>query len=143
MVRKGEIAQCHRIRRVERDRLFEQKSRLGHIFPGETPDMPMGAHRAVPCVELVRVLAPGLLHLGRYDAGSKFAGDRLRDLVLHREHIGEFAIIAVGPQVSAARRIDQLRGDPRPVAGTPDATFEDVTDAQSRAALPTSTAGPL
>jgi hypothetical protein len=69
----------------------------------------MRAHRAVPGVELARILAPGLLHFGRDDAGRQFAGDRLRDLVLDGKHVGQVAVVALGPQMMAGFRVDQLR----------------------------------
>ena len=73
MVGDGKIGQRHRIRRIEYDRLDEQAPRLGHIFPRESADMPMYPHHAVPCIELARVLAPRLLHLGGDDAGPGVA----------------------------------------------------------------------
>ena len=52
------------------------------------------------------------------------------DLVLDREDVAQFAIEAVGPKMSAGFRVDQLRGDPYPIAGAADAPFEHGADAE-------------
>ena len=49
--------------------------------------------------------------------------DPPRDLVLDGEKVAQFAIEAVGPEVSTRFRVDQLRGDPQPVASAADAPF--------------------
>ena len=61
------------------------------------------------------------LHLGRQPEG---------DLVLHREDIVDAAVVALRPQVSAARRIDQLGGNSDAVADFADAALEHVADAE-------------
>ena len=59
--------------------------------------------------------------------------DRLRDLVLHGEDVGEVAVVALGPDVAAACAVDQLGGDPHPVPGLAHAAFQHVADAELRA----------
>ena len=130
MVRNGKIAERHRIRRVDRDRFFEKAPRLGHIFAREAADMPMRAHRAVPGVELARVLARACCISAARMPGASLAGDGSRDLVLHCEYIGHFAVVAIRPQVMTAGGIDQLGGDPYPVAGPADAAFKHVANAE-------------
>src|SRR6185312_3601014 len=39
---------------------------------------------------------------------------------------GEVAVVAIGPEMAPAPPIDQLRGDPHPVADLADTTLEDV-----------------
>ena len=56
--------------------------------------------------------------------------DRLGDLVLDREDVGKVAVVAVGPGVTAGLGVDQLGGDPHPVAGLAHAAFEDVGDVE-------------
>ncbi len=63
------------------------------------------------------------LHLER-------SGDGLRNLVLNREDVGQFAVIAFGPKMTAVGRGDQLRGDADASAGAPHAAFENVGHAQ-------------
>ena len=63
------------------------------------------------------------------------SNDLLRQLVLHREDIRELAIKAVGPDVRAARGIDELAGNAHPVARLADAAFQHVTHAEVAADL--------
>jgi hypothetical protein len=43
-------------------------------------------------------------------------GDGTGNLVLHREDVGQLAIVALRPEVAAVGGGDQLRGDPDPIA---------------------------
>ena len=56
--------------------------------------------------------------------------DRFRNLVLDRENVLEVAVVALGPDMVAARAVDQLRVDAHPPAGLADAAFEHVADAE-------------
>src|SRR5438105_2308839 len=58
------------------------------------------------------------------------AGDIARNLVLQFENVIEGAVEAVGPDVRAASRVDQLSSDAHAVAGLADAAFEHVAHAQ-------------
>ena len=64
-------------------------------------------------------------------------GDHVtRDLILQFKHIGQFAVIAVGPDVIARRGVDQLGGDPHAVAALADTAFQHVAHAKfARGAL--------
>lgn len=55
--------------------------------------------------------------LGASDCRSDRDGDRLGNFVLHREDVGEVAVIALGPDMVAGVVLDQLRGDPDAIAG--------------------------
>src|SRR5215472_12841039 len=90
----------------------------------------MGPHCAVPGVELAWVLVLGVPDLGRDDAGRYRPGDALRDLVLDGKHVGQLAVVSLGPEMVPGFGIDQLRRDPDPIAGTTDAAFDHVTHAQ-------------
>ena len=52
------------------------------------------------------------------------------DVVLHGQAVLVLAIVAVRPQVRLVARLDQLRGDPHPVAAEAHAAFDQVVDAQ-------------
>ena len=67
----------------------------------------------------------------RLDRGD----DRRGDLVLHREDIGESAVVAFGPDVAAGRQVVELRGDAHAVARLAHAAFQDIGDAELRADL--------
>src|SRR5262249_48878285 len=53
----------------------------------------------------------------RLDPRRQDGDDALRDIVLHCENILKVAIVALRPQVVAARPIDQLSADANSVAG--------------------------
>src|SRR5579863_9252652 len=61
--------------------------------------------------------------------------DLLGQFVLHCKDIGKVAIKAVGPNVRAARGIDELAGNPHPVARLANAAFQQVAHAEFAANL--------
>ncbi len=61
--------------------------------------------------------------------------DLLRDVVLDFEDIGKFPIVTLGPDVAAARSVNQLGGDPNPISGLANAAFESEPDAELAAYL--------
>ena len=70
--------------------------------------------------DTLRLQQPG------FDRGNHFLGN----LVLQRENIAEFAIIAIGPDVIACGSIDQLRSDPYAVAVLAHAALQHIAHAQ-------------
>src|SRR5262245_35855910 len=68
--------------------------------------------------------------------GLKRCCDRARDLVLHREYVREIAIPTLGPQVVAARDIDELCRYAQPLADLADAAVEHRCDAELLADTP-------
>ena len=63
-------------------------------------------------------------------------GNGADNLILDREDISQFAVVPLGPAVSASYGVNQLRGDANAITGTPDASFEDVTNTQFSPNLP-------
>src|SRR5579862_252114 len=61
--------------------------------------------------------------------------DLLRKFILHSENIGEIAIEAVSPDMSAAHGVDQLAGHAHPIAGLAHAAFQYVADTELAADL--------
>lgn len=53
---------------------------------------------------------------------------RFGDLLVDSEHIREFAIVAVGPDVASVGDVDQLSCDTDSRARLPDAAFENLAD---------------
>src|SRR5215469_10957190 len=94
---KRQIAERHGIARIEHDDVVQQTPRLGKVILGETPDVPVSPHDAVPRVELARRLMLGVPYLSRDDTGGYSTGDALRDLVLDSKHVSQLAIVAVRP----------------------------------------------
>ena len=62
-------------------------------------------------------------HLERVD-------DPMTDVILNLENIGQIAIVAVAPEMSATFRIDELRGNAHALAGPADRAFEHGTHPQ-------------
>src|SRR5262249_55362581 len=90
----------------------------------------MGPYSPVPGIKLIWVLALGLPNLGRDNAGRDRAGNAPGDLVLDGKDIGQFAVVAIRPQMMASCRLDQLPGDADAIAGPPHAALEHVAHAQ-------------
>ena len=63
------------------------------------------------------------------------ADDACRHLVLQLEDVLERAVEAIGPEMCAGRRVDELAGDAHPVAGLAHAAFEHVAHAELAADL--------
>ena len=63
------------------------------------------------------------------------ADNLLRHVVLNSEDIGQVPIETLGPQMPARSRVDELRGDPHPVAGFADAPFQHIAHAEALAHL--------
>ena len=60
----------------------------------------------------------------------KRSGDRARDLVLHVEDVLQLAVVALGPELEAVARVDQLHGDADAVARAAHAALEHRRDAE-------------
>ena len=110
------------------DRLLEEVAALVQRLRCDDPE-------AVPALQIRfvgrqrrRVLASG--RLADRQPRRQRLGDGSGDLVLHREHVGQLAIVALRPQVAAVGGVDQLRRDPDPIAGLAHAAFEHVRDAE-------------
>ena len=71
----------------------------------------------------------GLLLL-RQELDLQLLDDGLGDFVLDRENVGQIAVEAVGPQMPAGGAVDQLAGDPHPLAGLADASLKNEFHAQ-------------
>ena len=61
----------------------------------------------------------GLLPRAQLDREGR--EDRLRELVLHREDVGELPVVAVGPDLPVAGSVDELRRDAQVRPGPADA----------------------
>ncbi len=80
-------------------------------------------------VELVRldIVGAGLLDGPLFLLGEhhpKRLHDVLRDLVLHREDVLQVPVVTLGPEMISVGHVDQLRGDPEPVAGLANAALQ-------------------
>ena len=87
-------------------------------------------HHQIPRVHAVRRLAPGTKILRGIELRFDRRDDGFGDLVLHREHVGEIAVVAVRPDVAAGGGVVKLRGDTHAVAAFAHAAFDDIADAE-------------
>ena len=129
---------------VELDRLGEQAARDLVGVPGALPAELLAAQIELVGVDVAgRRLAERVL-LARQQLDLQHLDDAAGDLVLHREHVGEHPVVALGPQIAAGVRVDQLRRDPDPLAGLADAALQDVAHARAGGRPPaTSSCTPL
>ncbi len=78
-----------------------------------------------------------------FEAADEPRGDGPDDFVLDRKDIPIPVIVALGPELSAARRFNELGMDAKPVAEGSHASPDDVLDAQlARHLIDRRTAGP-
>src|SRR6516165_8993255 len=97
--------------------------------------MGQGAQIKIVGIEAVRALALGALYFGLAQARLDRADDAQRDLVLQFEDVVQRAVIALGPDMHSARRLDQLRGDPHAVPDLAQAAFKHIAYAELAADL--------
>jgi hypothetical protein len=91
--------------------------------------MRQSAHHQVIPVEIFRPLPLDPLDLGRPE-GRLDCRDRAdRDLVMQRKNVVERAVVTLGPDMRAALRLNQLRGDAHPVARLAQRAIEHVAHA--------------
>src|SRR6516165_5150915 len=143
MPSKGERRICHRICLVQQDGFSHQAARLGQVLTREATDMPMGSYGPVPGIELTLFLPLRLLDLGCDNASLDRGGNASGDLVLEGKDIGQFAIVAIRPQVVTSRRLDQLCRDAETIGGSADAAFEHVAHAELATHFAYVRSGPL
>ena len=86
---------------------------------------------------LSRPFAPRPLDLRRLDLRARRSSPRrLGDAILELEDVGHRPVEMFRPQVRPGAAIDQLRGDPQPLASSPQAAFKHVADAEFLSYLP-------
>jgi hypothetical protein len=90
------------------------------IRPAEMPPAPLVSR---PGIKVFWRLAHRSLTLGTRNRRSDGHRDRLADLVLDREDVGQIAVVTFGPDMITGLGLDQLRGHPDTVSGFAQATF--------------------
>jgi hypothetical protein len=73
--------------------------------------------------------------LGHFEGRLDDTGDADCHLVLQRENVFEETVEAVGPEMRAGRRVDQLRADAHIIAGFAHRAFENIVHPQVAADL--------
>ena len=126
----GEHAKRLAVVRIDGDRLLEQGLRDHVVLARHPPVVRQRPHHQVPGVHAVRRLAPGAEILRGVELRLDRGDDRLGDLVLHREHVGEVAVVALRPDVAAGGDVVELRRDAHALAVLAHAAFDHVADAE-------------
>ena len=88
------------------------------------------AHHQIPGIEAARRLVLRAKTFGGIEMRLDRGNDRLGDLVLHGEDVGDVAVVALGPQMAAGGDIVELRGNAHLVAAPAHAAFDDVAHAE-------------
>ena len=92
---KGGVHRCEI--RIELDGLAEQSPRCGEVLAIPAQQVPHAALVKLPRPEMGWRFAPRPLALGGADLRFEGSGNSVGDLVLHRENVFDFAIVALGP----------------------------------------------
>ena len=103
--------------RVERDRVLEHLQRELEVLAREAPGEALAAQVEVVGLQALGRLGGERLLLLRRERDAQRLGDLARDLVLHLEHVGHLAVVALGPEREVGLRVDELRRDAQAVAG--------------------------
>src|SRR5215471_7503898 len=112
--------------RVDINGLLKEPLRENVVLRSEFVEMPQAALIGRPSIEVPRWLSYGPSELGIEDGRGDRDRHSLRDIVLHREDVGEIAVIAFSPDVLAGLRLDELPSDTDAIACFTQAAFEDV-----------------
>src|SRR5262249_2705230 len=84
----------------------------------------------------IRWLGSCSLDLGGLDIGLDGSGNSRRDFVLQGEDVAQVSLVAISPDVAAARRLDQLSRYSNAGASLPHAALDDIAHAELAADLP-------
>src|SRR5271166_6470951 len=87
-------------------------------------------HHQVPGVHAVGRLAAGAEILSSIELRFDRRDDRLGDLILHGEHVGKLAVVALRPEMAAGGGVVELRRDAYAVAASAHAALHHITDAE-------------
>ena len=89
-----------------------------------------GPRHQTPSVEVAGLVFGQSHTLGCHELGLDRRRDALRNLVLKRKDVIDFAVVAIGPYVFSRGRVDQLGGYANLISGRANAPFQNVADAE-------------
>jgi len=121
---------CRREASIEFDRAIKVSFGLAVSVRGFQVMAILSAQQIVIGVQRTTGFATRTFKGRRLHSSWQHRDDILGDLILNGEKIFQAAVIALGPEVRVARRIDQLGIDPNPVACAPHTAFEHVAGAK-------------
>ena len=93
------------------------------------------AQEAVVGFQIVGALGGDALPIAGVEIERERGDDLRRHVVLHGEDVGQVAVEPLGPEVAAGRRVDELGGDPDPIARLAHAALEHIAHAEALADL--------
>ena len=128
-----EVGMGQSVARIACESLLEEGTGLLIVVFRIAPEMHDAAQEEVVGGEADRRLAQRLPEFCVLDPPDERRHDRRRDLVLNLEYLCQLAIVALRPDMRAARRFDKLGGDANAVARAPDAALQE--DTKRRAAV--------
>src|SRR6516164_6100584 len=120
---------------IEHKCSFEQAVGCLAIAAGALVHMPEPALTIIPRAHVLRPLRDYTLAFRARQRRLDSGGDARSDIVLHREYIGQVAVISLSPEMGAGGNIDKLAADAHPLPGSAHATLEDIADAKVAANL--------
>ena len=109
----------------ERVRPFER-----HLIDGRPTEHRPANLETGKCFEVGRPALRQQRGLGRAKLDVERADDLSGYVILHGEDVGKFAVIALGPDMSAAFGVVELNGHPDAIGAPADAALEYITDSQ-------------
>ena len=130
------VREQQRVVGLELERPPEQRVGLGVLPRGRLVDLEDRLELDVVGGDAARPLPPRALDLGDLDLRPDDHRDVRGDAVLEGEDVVERAVEVLGPEVRAGDAVDELGGDPEPVAGPPHAALEHVAHAELPRDLP-------
>ena len=115
---------------LERQRLGDQTVELGVRALGTVEQLGARLQEDVVCCGAPRPLAAEAPELRRLDLRLDRGGDALGDAVLELEDVPGRPVEGLRPEMRAGHGVDQLGGDPQPLAGAPQAAPQHVPRAE-------------
>src|SRR5213080_3847321 len=129
-MRKCSNIEAQRRTWIQDRRLRREAKGFNVVLLGKAGEMPLCAHRTLPCAQCLRVLTSNSLHL-RFE---QFRGDCCDDaacyFVLNGKKVSEVMIVPVGPDMRATLHLDELGSNANAITCSAHAAFQDVTDAE-------------
>ena len=129
-VARGKHAKCLTIIWIDRSCFFEQRLRDHVVLSRQPPIVGQPTHHKIPSVHAVGCFALSAEIFRCVKLRFDRADDSLCYFVLNREHVGNVAIVAFGPDMAAGCDIDKLCGDTHALAFFPYAALDDIADAE-------------
>ena len=126
----GENAERLAVIRVDGDRFLKQGLRNDIVLACHAPVIRQCPHHQIPGIHAIRRFAPGAKAFRGIELRLDRGNDGLGYAVLNGKHVGEVAIVVLGPDVAAGRDVVELRGDTHLLAAPAHAALDHIADAE-------------